>query len=201
MKFLAEMLWRDLYIRSLENSRRMLDHIYPYLLVHKKLQMAGIGTLRLIPVSAAIDPSGLSISAPYEKINFTPGQVSTDVSFIAWVSALDHIDIDTASSTTNQAMEELASSIQLKQPVLIAGIGHFHKKGADISLTPHEPVYAIQEALPISGGLQWSFKKGTLYTLQVKSIMDTYWWVAALLLATAGAAAILNYYYTINDQF
>jgi hypothetical protein len=80
-------------------------------------------------------------------------------------------------------------------------IGHFHKKGADISLTPHEPVYAIQEALPISGGLQWSFKKGTLYPLQVKSIMDTYWWVAALLLATAGTAAILNYYYTINDQF
>ena len=72
MKFLAEMLWRDLYIRSLENSRRMLDHIYPYLLVHKKLQLAGIGTLEMVPVSAAIDKGGLRISAPYEKINFIP---------------------------------------------------------------------------------------------------------------------------------
>ena len=201
MKFLAEMLWRDLYIRSLENSRRMLDHIYPYLLVHKKLQLAGIGSLQLIPVSAAIDPSGLRISAPYEKVTFIPGHVSTDASFIAWVSALDHIDLDTATSTTNQAVEELASSIQLRQPVLIAGVGHFQNEGAGISFMPHESVYSIQESLPISGGLQWSFKKGILYKLQVKSIIDIYWWVAALLLATAGAAAILNYYYTINDQF
>ena len=70
MKFLAEMLWRDLYIRSPENNRHMLDHIYPYLLVHKKLQLAGIGTLEMVPVSAAIDKSGLRIAAPYEKINF-----------------------------------------------------------------------------------------------------------------------------------
>jgi hypothetical protein len=201
MKFLAEMLWRDLYIRSLENSRRMLDHIYPYLLVHKKLQLAGIGTLQLIPVSAAIDPSGLSISAPYEKINFTPAQVATSSSFIAWVSALDHVDIDTASSTTNQAIEELASSIQLRQPILIAGVGHFYNEGVGISFTPHEPVYPIQEALPLPTDLQWSFKKGLLYKAQSLSVMDTYWWVAAILLFAAGAAAIINYYLNINDQF
>jgi hypothetical protein len=104
MKFLAEMLWRDLYIRSLENSRRMLDHIYPYLLVHKKLQLAGIGTLEMVPVSAAIDPGGLHISAPYEKINFTPAQEATSSSFIAWVAAIDHIDMETASSTTHAAI-------------------------------------------------------------------------------------------------
>ena len=201
MKFLAEMLWRDLYIRSLENSRRMLDHIYPFLLVHKKLQLAGIGTLQMVPVSAAIDAGGLSIAAPYEKLNFIPGQVYTDPSFFAWVAALDHIDLETATSTTNQALEELASSIQLNQPVHIASVGHFQKDGAGISFISHEPIYAAQEALPISGGLQWSFKKGVLYTLDAKSIIDNYWWVSALLLACAGAAAIVNYYLNINDQF
>jgi hypothetical protein len=201
MKFLAEMLWRDLYIRSLENSRRMLDHIYPYLLVHKKLQLAGIGTLQLVPVSAAIEAGGSSIAAPYEKVNFIPGQVSTDSSFVAWVAALDHIDMDTAISTINQAVEELASSTQLHQPVHIASVGHFQKEGAGISFIPHEPIYAVQEALPIPGGLQWSFKKGVLYIREAKSILDTYWWVAALLLATAGAAAIANYYFNLNDQF
>lgn len=201
MKFLAEMLWRDLYIRSLENSRRMLDHIYPYLLVHKKLQLAGIGTLEMVPVSAAIDPSGLHISAPYEKINFTPGQVLTNTSFIAWVAALDHIDIETASSTTHAAIEELASSLQLQQPVLIAGVGNFCKEGLGISFTAHEPLYAVQEALPLPTGLQWSFKKGLLYKAQPLSFMDRYWWVAAILLFAAGAAAIFNYFLNINDQF
>ena len=201
MKFLAEMLWRDLYIRSLENSRRMLDHIYPYLLVHKKLQLAGIGTLEMVPVSAAIDPGGLHISAPYEKVNFTPAQVATSPSFIAWVSALDHIDIETASSTTHAAIEELASSLQLQQPVLIAGVGNFCKEGLGISFTAHEPLYTVQEALPLPTGLQWSFKKGILYPLQAKSIMDTYWWVAAILLFATGAVAIFNYFLNINDQF
>jgi hypothetical protein len=98
-------------------------------------------------------------------------------------------------------VEELASSIQLNQPVHIASVGHFQKEGAGISFIPQEPMYAAQEALPISGGLQWSFKKGVLYTLQAKSIMDNYWWVAALLLAIAGAAAIANYYFNLNDQF
>ncbi len=201
MKFLDEMLWRDLYIRSLENSRRMLDHIYPYLLVHKKLQLAGIGTLEMLPVTAAIDPSGLHISAPYEKINFTPGQVLTNTSFIAWVAALDHIDIETASSTTHAAIEELASSLQLQQPVLIAGVGNFCKEGLGISFTAHEPLYAVQEALPLPTGLQWSFKKGLLYKAQPLSVMDRYWWVAAILLFAAGAAAIFNYFLNINDQF
>jgi hypothetical protein len=201
MKFLAEMLWRDLYIRSLENNRRMLDHIYPYLLVHKKLQLAGLGTLEMVPVSAAIDPSGLHISAPYEKINFTPGQVLTNTSFIAWVAALDHIDIETASSTTHAAIEELASSLHLQQPVLIAGVGNFCKEGLGISFTAHDPLYAVQEALPLPTGLQWSFKKGLLYKAQPLSVMDTYWWVAAILLALAGAAATINYYLNINDQF
>lgn len=201
MKFLAEMLWRDLYIRSLENRRRMLDHIYPFLLVHKKLQLAGIGTLQLVPVSAVVDAGGLSITAPYEKINFIPGQVTTGSAFAAWVSVLDHIDLETALSTTNQAVEEIAYSIQLNQPVHIASVGHFQKEGAGISFIPHQPMYAAQETLPITGGLQWSFKKGVLYTREAKSIMDTYWWVAALLLATAGAAAIANYYFTLNVQF
>lgn len=201
MKFLAEMLWRDLYIRSLENSRRMLDHIYPYLLVHKKLQLAGIGTLEMVPVSAAIDPSGLHISAPYEKINFIPGQLATSSSFIAWVAALDHIDIETASSTTHAAIEELASSLQLQQPVLIAGVGNFCKEGLGISFTAHEPLYAVQEAIPLPTGLQWSFKKGLLYKAQPLSFMDRYWWVAAILLFAAGAAAIFNYFLNINDQF
>ncbi len=201
MKFLAEMLWRDLYIRSLENNRRMLDHIYPFLLVHKKLQFAGIGTLEMVPVSAAIDKGGLRISAPYEKINFIPGQVPTDQSFIAWVAALDHIDIETASSTTHAAIEELAASIQLQQPVIIAGVGNFRKEGSGILFTAHEPLYAVQEALPIPTGLQWSFKKGLLYKAQPLSTMDTYWWVAAILLAIAGTAAIANYYLQINDQF
>ena len=201
MKFLAEMLWRDLYIRSLENNRRMLDHIYPFLLVHKKLQFAGIGTLEMVPVSAAIDKGGLRISAPYEKINFIPGQVPTDQSFIAWVAALDHIDIETASSTTHVAIEELAASIQLQQPVIIAGVGNFRKQGSGILFTVHEPLYSVQEALPIPTGLQWSFKKGLLYKAQPLSAMDTYWWVAAILLALAGTAAIANYYLQINDQF
>jgi hypothetical protein len=201
MKFLAEMLWRDLYIRSLENNRRMLDHIYPFLLVHKKLQFAGIGTLEMVPVSAAIDKGGLRISAPYEKINFIPGQVPTDQSFIAWVAALDHIDIETASSTTHVAIEELAASIQLQQPVIIAGVGNFRREGSGILFTAHEPLYSVQEALPIPTGLQWSFKKGLLYKAQPLSTMDTYWWVAAILLAIAGTAAIANYYLQINDQF
>ena len=201
MKFLAEMLWRDLYIRSLENSWRMLDHIYPFLLVHKKLQLAGIGTLQMVPVSAVIEAGGSRIAAPYDKINFIPGQVSTDPSFAAWVAALDHIDMDTALSTTSQAVDELASSIQMNQPVHIASVGHFQKEESSIVFTPHEPLYVVQEALPISGGLQWSFKKGVLYTREAKSIMDSYWWVAALLLATAGAAAIANYYFNFNDQF
>lgn len=201
MKFLAEMLWRDLYIRSLENRRRMLDHIYPFLLVHKKLQLAGIGTLQLVPVSAVVDAGGLSITAPNEKINFIPGQVTTGSALAAWVAALDHIDLETALSTTHQAVEEIAYSIQLNQPVYIASVGHFQKEGAGISFIPHQPMYAAQETLPITGGLQWSFKKGVLYTREAKSIMDTYWWVAALLLATAGAAAIANYYFTLNVQF
>jgi hypothetical protein len=179
----------------------MFDHIYPYLLVHKKLQLAGIGTLEMVPVSAAIDPGGLHISAPYEKINFTPAQVATSPSFIAWVSALDHIDIETASSTTHAAVQELAASIQLQQPVLIAGVGNFCKEGLGISFTAHEPLYTVQEALPLPTGLQWSFKKGILYPLQTKSIMDTYWWVAAILLFAAGAVAIFNYFLNINDQF
>lgn len=201
MKFLAEMLWRDLYIRSLENNRRMLDHIYPFLLAHKKLQFAGIGTLEMVPVSAAIDKGGLRISAPYEKINYIPGQVPTDQSFIAWVASLDHIDIETASSTTHVAIEELAASIQLQQPVIIAGVGNFRKEGSGILFTAHEPLYAVQEALPIPTGLQWSFKKCLLYKAQPLSTMDTYWWVAAILLAIAGTAAIANYYLQINDQF
>jgi hypothetical protein len=179
----------------------MLDHIYPYLLVHKKLQLAGIGTLEMVPVSAALDKSGLRIAAPYEKINFILGQVPTDSSFIAWVAALDHIDMETASSTTHVAVQELAASIQLQQPVLIAGVGNFCKEGLGISFTAHEPLYTVQEALPLPTGLQWSFKKGLLYKAQPLSVMDTYWWVAAILLALAGAAATINYYLNINDQF
>jgi hypothetical protein len=179
----------------------MLEHIYPYLLVHKKLQLAGIGSLEMVPVSAAIDPAGLHILAPYEKINFIPGQVVTSSSFIAWGEAIDHIDMETASSTTHAAINELAASIQLQQPVLIAGVGNFCKEGLGISFTAHEPLYAVQEALPLPTGLQWSFKKGLLYKAQPLSAMDTYWWVAAILLFAAGATAIFNYFLNINDQF
>ena len=105
MKFLAEMLWRDLYIRSLENNSRMLDYIYPFLLIHKKLQLAGIGTLYLERVSAVVDASGENIAAPFEKVSFTPGSDITDPSFMAWVAAIDHLDIDTATSTTQLALQ------------------------------------------------------------------------------------------------
>jgi hypothetical protein len=95
----------------------------------------------------------------------------------------------------------LAASIQLQQPVLIAGVGNFCKEGLGISFTAHEPLYTVQEVLPLPTGLQWSFKKGLLYKAQPLSVMDTYWWVAAILLALAGAAATINYYLNINDQF
>ncbi|MEY3738353.1 MAG: hypothetical protein RL544_1131 [Bacteroidota bacterium] len=201
MKFLAEMLWRDLYIRSLENNSRMLDYIYPFLLIHKKLQLAGIGTLHLERVSAGVDPSGENIAAPYEKVSFTPGADVTDASFMAWVATIDHLDMDTATSTTQLAVQDLASSIHLKQPVVIASVGSFYKEGAGISFKPHEPLYTPQDAIAIPAGLQWSFKKGLFIKQLPMSIMDTYWWIAALVLAFAGTLAIVNYYFNLNAQF
>jgi hypothetical protein len=201
MKFLAEMLWRDLYIRSLENNSRMLDYIYPFLLIHKKLQLAGIGTLYLERVSAVVDAIGENIAAPFEKVSFTPGSDITDPSFMAWVAAIDHLDIDTATSTTQLALQDLASSIHLKQQVVIASVGSFYKEGAGISFKPHEPLYAPQEAIAIPTRLKWSFKKGFFIKELPMSMMDTYWWIAALVLALAGTVAIVNYHFNLNDQF
>ena len=201
MKFLAEMLWRDLYIRSPENNNYMLDYIYPFLLIHKKLQLAGIGTIQLERVSAAVDASGENIAAPYEKVSFNPGQVTTDASFIAWVANVDHLDIDTATSTTQLALQDLASSIHLQQPVVIAGVGSFSKEGSGISFKPHDPLYTPQDATPIPSGLKWSFKKGLFIKESPSSIMDTYWWVGAIILALAGTLAIVNYYFNLNAQF
>jgi len=201
MKFLAAMLWRDLYIRSLENNSRMLDYIYPFLLIHKKLQLAGIGTIHLERVSAVVDPSGERITAPFEKVSFTPGGEVTDASFMAWVAAIDHLDIDTATSTTQLAVQDLASSIHLKQQVAIASVGSFYKEGAGISFKPHEPLYTPQDAIAIPAGLKWSFKKGLFIKELPLSMMDTYWWVAAVLLAVAGTLAIVNYYFNFNTQF
>ncbi len=201
MKFLDEMLWRDLYIRSLENNSRMLDYIYPYLLIHKKLQLAGIGTLQLERVSAVVDASGENIAAPYEKISFTSGGDFTDASFMAWVATVDHLDIDNATSTTQIAVQELASSIHLQQPLVIASVGTFYKEGVGISFKPHEPLYTLQDAIAIPAGLKWSFKKGVFIKQLPKSIMDTYWWIAALVLAIAGTLAIVNYYFNFNAQF
>jgi hypothetical protein len=138
----------------------MLDYIYPFLLIHKKLQLAGIGTIQLERVSAAVDASGEKIAAPYEKVSFNAGQGVTDASFIAWVATIDHLDIDTATSTTQLAVQDLASSIHLQQPVVIAGVGSFSKEGSGISFKPHEPLYTPQNAIPIPAGLKWSFKKG-----------------------------------------
>jgi hypothetical protein len=179
----------------------MLDYIYPFLLIHKKLQLAGIGTIQLERVSAAVDASGEKIAAPYEKVSFNAGQGVTDASFIAWVATIDHLDIDTATSTTQLAVQDLASSIHLQQPVVIAGVGSFSKEGAGISFKPHEPLYTPQEAIPIPAGLKWSFKKGLFIKELPLSIMDTYWWVAAVLLALAGTLAIVNYYSNFNVQF
>ncbi len=201
MKFLAEMLWRDLYIRSLENNSRMLDYIYPFLLIHKKLQLAGIGTLHLERVSAVVDASGKNIAAPYEKVSFTLGGEITDASFMAWVATIDHLDIDTATSTTQLAVQDLASSIHLKQPVVIASVGRFYIEGSGISFKPHEPLYTPQNAIAIPTGLQWSFKKGLFIKELPMSMMDTYWWIAALVLALAGTVAIVNYHFNLNDQF
>jgi nucleoid DNA-binding protein len=201
MKFLAEMLWRDLYIRSPENNNCMLDYIYPFLLIHKKLQLAGIGTIQLERVSAAVDASGENIAAPYEKVSFSAGQVTTDASFIAWVATVDHLDIETATSTTQTALQDLASSIHLQQSVVIAGVGSFTKEGAGISFKPHEPLYTPQDAIAIPAGLKWSFKKGLFIKELPMSVMDTYWWIAAVLLAVAGTLAIVNYYFNFNTQF
>lgn len=201
MKFLAEMLWRDLYIRSPENNNCMLDYIYPFLLIHKKLQLTGIGTLQLERVSAAVDASGENIAAPYEKVSFNAGQVATDPSFMAWVAAIDHLDIDKATSTTQLAVQDLASSIHLKQQVAIASVGSFYKEVAGISFKPHEPLYTPQDAIAIPAGLKWSFKKGLFIKELPLSIMDTYWWVGAIILALAGTLAIVNYYSNFNVQF
>jgi hypothetical protein len=179
----------------------MLDYIYPFLLIHKKLQLAGIGILHLERVSAVVDASGKNIAAPYEKVSFTPGGEITDASFMAWVATIDHLDIDTATSTTQLAVQDLASSIHLKQPVVIASVGRFYKEGSGISFKPHEPLYTPQNAIAIPTGLQWSFKKGLFIKELPMSMMDTYWWIAALVLALAGTVAIVNYHFNLNDQF
>jgi hypothetical protein len=179
----------------------MLDYIYPFLLIHKKLQLAGIGTIQLERVSAAVDASGENIAAPYEKVSFSAGQVTTDASFIAWVATVDRLDIETATSTTQTALQDLASSIHLQQSVVIAGVGSFTKEGAGISFKPHEPLYTPQDAIAIPAGLKWSFKKGLFIKELPMSMMDTYWWVAAVLLAVAGTLAIVNYYFNFNTQF
>lgn len=179
----------------------MLDYIYPFLMIHKKLQLAGIGTIQLERVSAAVDASGENIAAPYEKVSFNAGQGVTDATFIAWVATIDHLDIDTATSTTQLALQDLASSIHLQQSVVIACVGSFSKEGSGISFKPHEPLYTPQNTIPIPAGLKWSFKKGLFIKELPLSMMDTYWWVGAIILALAGTLAIVNYYSNFNVQF
>ncbi|MFL9482653.1 hypothetical protein ACI6Q2_07715 [Chitinophagaceae bacterium LWZ2-11] len=201
----------------------MYPLVYKYLVLRKKVSIAGVGHFNMHALSARLNSVERMVYSPQAAIDFTEdsNEVLSDKNFYQYLSHELNIDEWEAISRYQQFSADLKKQIETNGSVDLPGIGslqkaynnqsgfHFvperntYKALNDIYLgetipgnTVHEPVHIPEEVVYNTGEALIVTEESEDDKVEkiVPAEKKDYWWVYAIILAIMGIGALMYYY-------
>ncbi|MDQ6814148.1 MAG: hypothetical protein M3040_10445 [Bacteroidota bacterium] len=195
----------------------MLQILYKYFVLNKKVVIPGIGIFYIHRKPASLDFSNKTFVSPAAQIAFTPADAVPDTIFYSFVSREKQIEEADALLYFTNFINRVKESLHTKGRVELNGFGVLSTdEGGAIQFDAAQPLpffmqdvsveRAINDGLPeqilspteeSETDITAALEAGELDPAPAKK---DYRWVLAVILATAAIAAII-YYYARNGSF
>lgn len=186
----------------------MFRSLQKYFILHKKLNLPGIGKLAVEQDPARFDFAEKKIYPPKQIINFYPQKNSADKEFFRFLS--EDLDIDEINAVRqfNDFLFEMKSFLSNRGFFTLPGIGDLVVDNDIYSFRPAYNPDSYYSALSIERVI----RKNAEHIIRVgenertniemqemlgetESEQKDYWWVYAILLTVAGVAALVYHFY------
>lgn len=184
----------------------MWQPVYRYFILHKKLNIPGIGSFNVETSAARLDFANRLLHAPLPVIRFTPGQQSVERSFFDYLAASFSISTTEAVKQYNDYCYHLLQRAETQGSLHLPGIGTLRKEfektfsfqpenGVDLYFTdlPAERVIRREQPHAITVGETETTTTEMQERLDEPPKRDN-WWVYAAALALLAVAAIIYYH-------
>jgi hypothetical protein len=193
----------------------MLQLLYKYLILNKKVSVPGLGYFYIHRQPASLDFSNKQFVAPSARIAFTEGEGTVDKVFYNFLSSEQQIDEPAAIRIFDGFASAMNKKLNSSGALQLPGLGQLTKDGAgrlhfesvppltsfynnvstdritdEISVGHEQPILAVENE-PVITEETHELETEPVYT----SAKKDYWWVYALIIASISVAAIAYYYY------
>ena len=179
----------------------MLDPLYQYLFLRKKVSIPGVGSLAVKNAAARFDETSGTLVPSVPYIVFEQGTALTDKNFYYFVShhaGLSEVD---AVRKYQDFSYQLKKDIQNNEQVELPGLGIFKKDPSGrIGFGPLiDASLYFQPLTPLALGKKPEIEREEAHGIEVYDESGTVpkdrWWVWALVLTIIAIGAIVYYYY------
>lgn len=186
----------------------MHQHLYKYLVLHRRLNVPGLGHFVREPVSASLDVTGTILQPPLPVIRFRQEAVHADkqfYDFLAWEMDIDEVE---AIQHFRDYAEDLKKAAAVEPGTTMPGIGKLSiTENGQVHFEPTPPPEALFPPVPLPDGI--TFKHSGEVTAGIKKQAGlteitaepeteknagSSWWIYAAILLLIGVGIILYYY-------
>ncbi|MBN8718950.1 hypothetical protein SAMN05444410_11385 [Hydrobacter penzbergensis] len=187
----------------------MDEHLYKYLVLHRRLDIPGLGRFLIENRPARMEEGGKLIQAPVPVISFRQQAVQADkqfYDFLAWEMDTDEVD---AINRFRDYTEELKTKVTSESGVELKEVGHLFIR--EDGTTEFRAVASPHELLPpvsLPDGIVFEHTASMPHALKTNeaatsneyaeaeptSASNNKWWLYAAILLLIGIGIILFYY-------
>lgn len=184
----------------------MMQTLYKYLILNKKLALPGIGYFTVEHVPARLDFANKKMYAPLSVIRFSTDKVQADRHFFAFVSDDLQVSEVDAIQQFNNVILEIKKQIAENGVAVLPNIGSLRKEFADtysfqpISAAPdYAPEVTAEriirhEAHTVKVGEEERSSEEMKEILADEETPRSNWWIYAAILAALGIGGLVYYY-------
>jgi len=168
----------------------MDEHLYKYLVLHRKLSIPQLGMLALDNEPARYDEASGQLFPPKPIIVFEENIASVpDRSFFEFLTEEMGTDDETATKSFNEFSDRLCKDIREQHAAVLKEVGRFEKGEEGVVLFTQETT--VLDLLPTIQVNKEAFEVA-VETTTAKP--DDYWWYYAIILLIIGVGALIYYY-------
>lgn len=188
----------------------MYEHLYKYLVLHRRLDIPGVGRFLIENTPARMDESGTLIQAPVPVITFRQQAVQADkqfYDFLSWEMDTDEVD---AISRFRDYTEELKARAAEESGAELPEIGQLflHADGSTEFRTATTDIHELLPPVSLPDGIVFAHTASMPHALKTnrentsEELADAEtdqagnnnWWIYAAILLLVGIGFILFYY-------
>ncbi|WP_153800694.1 hypothetical protein [Foetidibacter luteolus] len=187
----------------------MYEALHNYLVLHKQLNLPGIGMLRLEQEPARLDFIEKTLHSPKPAIHFLTDTPAPARHFYQYLSRWFSFEETDTIRRFNEFVFDLKSDIAGKGKAILPGIGTIAKNQAgaytfqteDIAVEQYFPSIRAERVLRENAEHNIRVGEDEKTSTQMQELLSEKpqsqrWWIAAVILAAAGIAVIVYYHLT-----